>query len=445
MKKPIRTLLALLLIGSTLGGCQSTQLDDRPSQDHPAAATTGTVAPLTTPSYYTPPLPPKDEFHTPAYQLQLLADRDFEGKIFLVIQEEGMESAIFPTDDDFTSAYADRRNRLVQEKYNAELACIKMSREDIISSLSDAKARGVYFCDLLIVTPSLLAQLREKGLLYTLETLPFFQIDSICIREDATTEINSGWKGIYGIWGDALRQPSQAYTVYYNRTLAQQLDCPNLYNLVRNGQWDFQLFAYLAAQGKFTFDGRISDLLFGAAGYRSTSEEGMALLENSDYLALSEQLNNAAILPPSALEAASEGESVNNEEETSPTPMTFAKETFLAGKSLFYIGTLGELSEFANAPLQTGLLPLPKYDTATKNYPYLLDQTALPVFACPINVTSTEGTGIMLSALNAASCAELEELFLQSAENQVRDNGSSLMLPYCIGSLFFDRWLIYPQ
>ena len=125
--------------------------------------------------------------------------------------------------------------------------------------------------------------------------------------------------------------------------------------------------------------------------------------------------------------------------------MTFAKETFLAGKSLFYIGTLGELSEFANAPLQTGLLPLPKYDTATKNYPYLLDQTALPVFACPINVTSTEGTGIMLSALNAASCAELEELFLQSAENQVRDNGSSLMLPYCIGSLFFDRWLIYPQ
>ncbi len=421
MNKPIFSILSLLLAATLLSGCGAEKNDPSATTDKYAGATTGKLPALTTPSYYTPPLPSKDKIHTPAYQLQLLADRDFKEQVFLVIQEEGMESAIFPDSDDFSDAYADRRNRLVQEKYNVELACIKMSRAQIVTALEEAKSQNSYFCDLLIVTPSLLSELQGKGLLYALETLPFFQINSICIRDDATAEINSNWDGIYGIWGDALRQPSQAYSVYYNRAMAEELNCPNLYNLVQNGQWDFQMFAYFAGMGKFSFDGDISKLLYSAAGMQSTSDEGKALLEDADYLSMIDQLTALA---------------VSNTEST-------AKEAFLAGQSLFYIGKLGELSSLANNELQTGLLPLPKYNLSAKTYPYVLNQTELPVFACPINVTSTEGTGIMLSALNAASCAELEELFQQSAENQVRDNGSALMIPYCIGSLFFDRKLIY--
>ena len=421
MNKPIFSLLSLLLAASLLSGCGSSQAASSTFEDNYAGATTGKIPALTTPAYYTPPLPSQDKVHTPAYQLQLLADRDFKEQVFLIIQEEGMESAIFPDSDDFTDAYADRRHRLIQEKYNVELACIKMSRAQIVSALTEAKSQNSYFCDLLIVTPSLLTELQGKGLLYALETLPFFQINSICIRDDATEEINSRWNGIYGIWGDALRQPSQAYSVYYNRALAEELDCPNLYKLVQDGQWDLQMFAYFANLGKFAFDGNIPTLLYGIAGLQSTSEEGKSLLEDADYLSLIDQLSALNI----------------------STAETSSKEAFLAGKSLFYIGKLGELSALASNDLQTGLLPLPKYDLSAESYPYLINQTELPVFACPINVTSTEGTGIMLSALNAASCAELEELFQQSAENQVRDNGSALMIPYCIGSLFFDRKLIY--
>lgn len=446
MNKRLCSIIAGALIPALLCGCQTAKLDDKVLSDSDLPpTTTGAIPALTTPSYYTPAVPEKDELHTPAYQLQLLADRDFGEQIFLVVQEEGMESAIFPTSDDFTTAYADRRNRLVQEKYNVQLACIKMSPEEILASLTDAKAKGVYFCDLLIVTPSLLTQLKEKNLLYALETLPFFQIDSICIRNDATAEINSDWSGIYGIWGDALRQPSQAYSVYFNRAYAQELGCPNLYSMVQSGEWDWQTFAYFANTGKYSFDGSIADLLFASAGFHSTTDEGKALWEDEDYLSLVEQLLDSSTTDNAETEVASEAPEAGAEGETEEEtpPVKRAKDAFLAGESLFYIGTLGELPELAAHELQTGLLPLPKYDPAAKDYPYLLDQTELPVFACPINVTSTEGTGIMLSALNAASCAELEELFLQSAETQVRDNGSTLMLPYCISSLFFDRKLIY--
>lgn len=427
MNKPIFSALSLLLAATILAGCSSNPTAPARSEDPYTGATTGAIPSLTTPTYYTPPMPSTDKIHTPAYQLQLLADRDFNEQVFLVVQEEGMESAIFPDSDDFTTAYADSRNRLVQGKYNMELACIKMSRAQILTKLGEAKSKDSYFCDLLIVTPSLLSELQGKGYLSPLDSLPFFQTNSICIRDDATAEINSKWNGIYGIWGDALRQPSQAYSVYYNRALAEQQSCPNLYNLVQSGQWDFQMFAYLAGTGKYTFDGEMEDLLFAAAGKQSTTNEGKALLEDADYLSLLDQLTGMAI---------SDAKDSSNEKKT-------AKELFLEGKSLFYIGKLGEISEFADSELQTGLLPLPKYNLADRDYPYLLDQSELPVFACPINVTSPEGTGIMLSALNAASCAELEELFQQSAENQVRDNGSALMIPYCIGSLFFDRKLIY--
>lgn len=421
MKKAILSLLSLTLSLTLLWGCgNSSNAPTVPTNSY-TGATTGAIPTLTTPTYYTPPLPSVDQIHTPSYQLQLLADRDFGEQIFLIVQEEGLENPISPDNDDFSEAFADRRNRLVQGKYNVELACIKMSRDKILSSLADAKSKGTYFCDLLIVSPSLLTQLQSKGYLNTLENLPFFQFDSACIRDDATAEINSKWDKIYGIWGDALRQPSQAYSIYFNQNLADEQDYPNLYQLVRSGQWDFQTFAYLAKMGKFTFDGNIADLLFAAAGKASSTDEGKALLEDADYLSMVDQLTAALVTKEN----------------------TAAKKLFLEGKSLFYIGKLGELSEFAQTKLQTGLLPLPKYDLADESYPYLTDQTTLPVFACPINVTSTEGTGIMLSALNAASCAELEELFIQSAENQVRDNGSALMIPYCIGTLFFDRKLIY--
>lgn len=439
-----------LLIPALLCGCQATQISEPLySSGERAPATTGAVPTLTTPSYYTPATPEKNDIYTPSYQLKLLADRDFEEKVFLVVQEEGMESAIFPTSDDFAAAYADRRNRLVQEKYNVQLTCIKMSREEIFSGLTTAKSRGSYFCDLLIVTPSLLAQLKQKNLLLPLESLPFFQTDSICIRDDATAEINSGWAGTYGIWGDALRQPSQAYAVYYNRAYAEQLNCPNLYSMVQKGTWDFQTFAYFASLGKYSYDGEIADLLFGCAGLHSATDEGKALFADENYLSLVNQLTAlqvpvASTAPVDANELPETADAPTEGSGESDSALS-AKEAFLSGESLFYIGTLGELSEFAMGDLSTGLLPLPKYDASATDYPYLLNQTELPVFACPVNVTSTEGTGIMLSALNAASCAEVEEFFLQNAETLVRDNGSSLMLPYCISSLFFDRSLIYPQ
>ena len=81
MNKTICTLITLLLIASTLLGCESVKLNDSPTGGIPSVHTTGTIPALTTPSYYTPPLPEKDEFHTPAYQLQLLADGFKQNKL----------------------------------------------------------------------------------------------------------------------------------------------------------------------------------------------------------------------------------------------------------------------------------------------------------------------------------------------------------------------------
>ncbi|MBQ8288326.1 MAG: hypothetical protein IJX76_06095 [Clostridia bacterium] len=428
-KRSFAALTAILLTAAVtapmLTGCGTSALLSETGQTE-SALTTGTVGEipaLTTPSYYTPEDPNTDETYTPEYQLQLLAERDFEEGIFLAIQEEGLENAIFPSDDDLINVYADRRNRLIAEKYNVEFACITKTADEIVSELSAAKTTGSYFADLLIVSPSLFKQLKSKGLLQALDPLPFFEIDSVCIRSDATTEINSGWSGIYGIWGDALRQPGRAYAVYYNIAQAEAMDCPNLYQSVIDGTWDLGALLEYAEEGKLVFDGDVSDLLPALSGVNSASEEGKALLESAAFAELTAAFEACRYIP---------------EEES-------AADAFRSGKTLFYIGTLGELTDLSQAELVSGLLPLPKFDRSDEDYPYLVDQSELPILACPINVTSTAGTGIMLSALNAASCDEVEEIFLQSAETHVRDNGSFLMLPYCIGTLSFDRKLIYGE
>lgn len=396
----------------------------------PSAATEGA---LTAPVYYTPPVTEAgDPLYTPEVQLKMLADRDFGETYFMIVIEKGLENAVFPIADDLINVYSDRRNRLVQEKYNVHLISREMSAEEIVTQLSANANAGVYFSDLLIVSPSLLRQLQEKDLLVALDTLPFFESDSACISAQATEELNAGWEGIYGIWGDALRQPTRQLCVYYNRTLAESLGCSNFYADVRSGSWDFETMlssaeltasSSEAAAGGILYDGKAEDLLFGASGLSSTSDEGKALLSDADFRAAVDRMN--ALLLPASEERGD------------------AFTRFVSGESLFYIGTQDKIKALSQADLAYGFLPIPKFDLSADEYPTLTEQSMLPVLACPSNVSTAAGTGVLLSALNAASCDEVNEIFLQGVEPYVRDNGSTLMLPYLIGDLHFDRKLIY--
>lgn len=416
--------LAVATVTATLSGCTAAILNEAKDTDTQSSARpAGSIPQLTTPSYHTPVSPEKDGTYTPEYQLQLLADRDFKGGIFLAVQEEGLENAIFPSADELTEVYADRRNRLISEKYNVELACISKTAEEIIADLTRAKKMNEYYADLLVVSPALFQELKEQKLLQSLDNMPFLEINSVCIRQDAITEINSGWSGTYGIWGDALRQPSKGLAVFYDIDQAEAMGCPNFYNQVTAGGFDLSALLDSAAEGMLAYDGNSADLLLALAGVNSATDEGKALPESDSFIALLERFEEYRYIP---------------EEGT-------AKDAFLAGKTLFYIGELNNLTPFSQAEQKIGVLPLPKYNTEDTDYPHLVEQSTLPILACPINMNSLEGTGIMLSALNAASCDEIEEIFLQGAELHVRDNGSTLMLPYCVGMIRFDRKMIFGE
>ena len=427
MKKQtfVKFLTVLLAISTTvaaLSGCTAAILDEAKSTEAPSSARpAGSIPAATTPSYYEPPTPENDGTYTPEYQLSLLADRDMKGGIFLAIQEKGLENAIFPSADELTEAYASRRNRLISQKYNVELACISKTADEILEELTKAAAAGEYYADLLVVSPSLYKQLKEKNLLQALDNIPFFEPNSDCISREAITELNSEWTGTYGIWGDALRQPTKGYAVYYNIAQAKVIGCPNFYRMVVDGNFTLSAMLSAANVGMLTFDGDPSNLIFALAGINSATEEGKALPDSDEFTALLNQFNAYHYIP----------------EEGS------AKDAFLAGKTLFYIGQLGEFSSFCQFQDGVGILPLPKYAASDEEYPHLVDQSVLPILACPVNVNSLEDSGIMLSALNAASCDEIEQIFLQSAEPHVRDNGSALMLPYCVGLIRFDRKLIF--
>ncbi len=444
LKRCCALFMAVWMTGLLPACTSELQENDRKTVQYTAPALP-TVAELTAPVYYEAPEPAvPDEQYTPENQLKLLADRDFDGATFLVIQEKGLENAIFPTSDELINVYADRRNRLVQEKYNVQLASLQMSAAQILNDLAVNAQSGVYFSDLLVVSPSLLKQLKEKKLIVSLDSLPFFETDSICISAEATEELNSDWSGIYGIWGDVLRQPTRQLCVFFNKNMARALNCGNFYAAAQRGSWDLDSLLNAAEAGKIAYDGSAADLIFASAGLVSTSAEGQALLSDSVYLTAVERLSQMLLPPVSTVDAGAVADGTGGDDEAgSGSDGTDARSRFMAGEALFYIGTLGDLSVFAHTEEAYGLLPVPKYTAAYNAYPVLTEQSGLPVLACPVNVASTAGTGIMLSALNAASCDEINDIFLQSAEQYVRDNGSALMLPYMIGSLRFDRRLIY--
>lgn len=118
---------------------------------------------------------------------------------------------------------------------------------------------------------------------------------------------------------------------------------------------------------------------------------------------------------------------------------------FRAGNSLFYVGGIEQLLIFRDLGIDIGLLPMPKYEEAQKNYHHSFSTYWASIMVIPRNSSTTDFTGHMLEALQADSYYSTSVAYYDVvlAGKAMRDQDSCEMLDIIRSSRTIDPELAY--
>lgn len=323
--------------------------------------------------------------------------------------------------DEESPLYAARTNRnaLLYDKYGADVLTIYQESvdterlyNDLLLSVRSGSSSDFYL-DLLAIPASSAGRFLAKGLLKDMRSLPFY-------------DVNLGPRGgnigqtRYFDLGAGADAPEELYAIYFNRTLVGAENEKMLYEASLEGKMSWELLITVSASisdraadmavknGENTLPGELAAYLSGIE-YVSQSAAGVPKITISDSAALEidaliESISKLGFYTPA---------------EGGASP----RDKFVEGKIPFYLGTLSEMSELYDDPVEWGLLTLP----SDKDLGAFSENR--PVLCIPATNTRLEQTSIWLTALNAASGDWIRDQYLLiSLENHIRDNNSCLVL-----------------
>ena len=191
--------------------------------------------------------------------------------------------------------------------------------------------------------------------------------------------------------------------VYFNKTMRQELDLPDLYQMVREGTWTYDKMAEMAevAQSDLNGDGRINEAdRVGIANNATTIYE--ALLTGCD----AELVKQGDDGIPYFFCLDHEEEFVNVYQSLLSTftandrllITSDAEKMFTDEKVLFYVSTLSAAVRMRQFEMDLGILPVPKWDEKQENY--LNVSPNGHALMIPNSVQNTERSGVILEALS---------------------------------------------
>ncbi len=351
---------------------------------------------------------------------ELIDDIDISNSDIIVACASETVNVLFPDEDSVFYSSRMERNSMLYDKYKVDIRTLSIYENapttdilyaDIAAALKAGDNASIYL-DLIMVPASQAGRFLAGGLLRDMRTLPFYD------TKEGNTAGNVGQARYFDL-GLGTDTPEYLYAVYFNRSMLGADSSDELFRASMDGSLTFEMMltaakkvegtdADIACEGGRELFGDITASLLGIS-FISKNSSGIPKL------ALTE---GELSLLDSAVEMLS-GYKLYAPAEGAPS----AREAFASGKTPFYIGTLGEISELYDEPVEWGLLTLP---SEHKLGAVCADR---PVVCLPATNTRLEQTGLWLSALNAASGEWIADHFRDTLfKDCMRDNDSCIIL-----------------
>ena len=217
MKKAFVLLLAALMLASLLAGCANNQ--------------------------NTPEDTTKTEEQSNVLDNLNVPDIKYDGKEFMFLTRDAAEwtTVDIYAEEQTTDPIVDavyRRNDMIQTKY--DLKILETQVEDPLSAVEKDVKGGAGEFDAIVQKLGQCATIATKNYLHNLKDIPYMDFDQSWWDQKALEGLSIGNK-VYFATGDLLTSDNDGtFIVMFNKTIAEDNNLEDIYELVNNKEWTFQ-------------------------------------------------------------------------------------------------------------------------------------------------------------------------------------------------------------
>ena len=354
---------------------------------------------------------------------------NLDSKTFTVASTADMVYVPEARDTNYAVA-VDERNRMFEKKYSCNLVQFSDNEDIILKTAHLNILSGVYYTDLFSIPQKDLSKFAARGVL--LKTTSLIGADFSDEWYDTAMMSQASYSSEnYGIYGEFNRDIASYYCLYVNRDLLTSAGLEMPYDKVEEGSWTWgELINMLRANADIN----------GAAGLASTN---MGMLTKAVYKSggsffmdagkdkeLALAYNNETTAGVISLLRRMGGYKTlyNDTAETGS-----ARSDFMQGKSLFYIGTVGEMKTVTTMTQDWCILPLPKTVASNDNYYSYVspDHAVIAVYAG----TPCSEISDVIDGLYAASVGGYlaDAYYYELIDTAIRDSSALDMMDYICG------------
>lgn len=368
-----------------------------------------------------------------------LPDKDFKNKKFRIATDSAQHIFSSNTNSVIGKEYF-LRNAAVEKKYNVKLTLTDESGLPTVGDRIKTEAlAGTDYCDLIILQDKTFQILAANDSLMNVRSVPYLNLNASYFFQNALESTTLG-NYSYGFSGDFIYDPEDCFAVFFNKKLLSKAQLPDIYQLVRDNQWDMdnflifaeEIYSLVRSEGQkmsgITSEHTTEDLInvfWAATGFRYFANDygtRPELIFDHEYTQNFITSQKNIFFKTSAY---------SSDTET-------ALDTFRNGESFFFIAPLSAADDVTGFGINWGLVPVPKLDiNQTAHYTYLNNGFQYAGFAK--GTKDPTFSGMITSALFAASEGLNQKIKVQSFLNLYLNSETDVeMMEKIISSPYYD-------
>lgn len=335
-----------------------------------------------------------------------------------------------------------KRNQIIEENYGVKLVEIPVKVNDQNTTLRNSIQAGDNSFDFAMVRNNTVSALAMEGMCTDLAELESLDLEKVWWDQRANEQMRMG-EHLYYTYSDfATTHYDMVRCFFFNKSIASEYELPDLYSIVREGEWTLEKMQELGMQvSADNGDGVWNESdQYGFIGVPSTSLSAMLVGADAAYVTIEDGYPKIGFTTEHFVDAYNRIlDCVFNDNffYTGAKKNTVASELFVEGHSLFLLTTMSNTKTLRTMDTDFGILPLPKYDAAQENY--WCNSPSPYAIMIPYNNPDPERTAFLIEALSYYSYLEVRPAYFDvMLHGRVsRDEQSSEMLDLIFSNLMY--------
>ena len=302
----------------------------------------------------------------------------------------------------------------IKEQFGAEIMITESA--DTTSALKNSVKSGDKAYDAIIARMPLIASSAANGDLMDLKEVEGLDLSKHYWDQSANEKLSIGGKLYYSIGDIITTEDSATWTMMFNKKLAEAHDLENLYDVVKEGRWTFDYFynvlkdsnvAQPNDKGEWDHLATYAFATHMDMGYGFFYAAGLSFIKkDADDIPYIDSSNSEKIqkVLDYSLKVMRDTQLTIDAHKwvhVRAAAHELIAEAFMEDRALFFCEVLATIIGFRSMDTDFGILPLPKYDEAQKDYATFVNPAAslvgVPVYQK--NNSNARRSGVILEAM----------------------------------------------